>query len=159
MQADRQMTSYRRGREPSDSASWRTIYTQCSLSPTAISANFSTSIAPTKRSGAALLKVFMPSPGLYLEGIHENDRGQVQDLIRRLIGGEPIDDLECRVVRPDGSTSWVLCRCFPVRDAQGHVCRLVGSAQDITQLKRAEQQVQARLESREVCLIPFITSC
>src|SRR6266550_7003427 len=65
MQADRQMTSYRRGREPSDSASWRTIYTYCSLSPTAISANFSTSIAPTKRSGVALSKVFMPSPGLF----------------------------------------------------------------------------------------------
>ncbi len=105
------------------------------------------------------LESFYAEPRSFLEGIHENDRGQVQDLIRRLIGGEPIDDLECRVVRPDGSTSWVLCRCFPVRDAQGHVCRLVGSAQDITQLKRAEQQVQARLESREVCLIPFITSC
>jgi len=93
------------------------------------------------------LESFYAEPWSFLEGIHENDRGQVQDLIRRLIGGEPIDDLECRVVRPDGSTSWVLCRCFPIRDVQGHVCRLVGSAQDITQRKRTDQQVQSRLES------------
>jgi len=89
-------------------------------------------------------------PKSWLESIHAEDRGYVEEHLQRLIGGERVDDLECRVVRPDGSRAWVALRGYPVRDAQGHVYRLVGSGQDITQRKQAEgelRQAQARTES------------
>jgi PAS domain S-box-containing protein len=82
-------------------------------------------------------------PKSWLEGIHAEDRARVEECLQRLIGGEPIGDLECRVVRPDGSTSWVACRGFPIRDARGHVHRLVSSAQDITERKRAEEALRS----------------
>jgi len=82
-------------------------------------------------------------PKSWLEGIHAEDRAHVEESLQRLVGGESIDDLECRVVRPDGSTSWVACRGYPIRDAQGHVYRLVSSAQDITDRKRVEDELRS----------------
>ncbi len=41
--------------------------------------------------------------------------------------------------RPDKSLRWLLDRVFPVRDAQGEIQLLVGSALDITECKRAEK--------------------
>jgi PAS domain S-box-containing protein len=89
------------------------------------------------------LESFYAKPMSFLEGIHPEDRGRVAEHVQRLIGGEPIDNLECRVVRPDGSTSWVSCRGFPIRDALGHVYRLVGSARDITKRRQAEEALRS----------------
>src|SRR4029077_19451700 len=55
--------------------------------------------------------------------------------------GHSSENLECRVVRPDGSTSWVACRGYLIRDAQGRPYRLVCSAHDITDRKRAEERL------------------
>jgi len=89
------------------------------------------------------LESFYAKPMSFLEGIHPEDRGRAAEHVQRLIGGEPIDNLECRVVRPDGSTSWVSCRGFPIRDAQGHVYRLVGGARDITKRRQAEEALRS----------------
>jgi PAS domain S-box-containing protein len=88
------------------------------------------------------LESFYAEPMSFLEGIHLEDRGRVAECVQRLIGGELIDNLECRVVRPDGSISWVVCRGYPIRDAQGRVYRLVGSARDITQRKNVEEELR-----------------
>jgi PAS domain S-box-containing protein len=70
------------------------------------------------------LESFYAAPMSFLEGIHEEDRAQVGALVKDLMSGTSIDNLECRIVRPDGSTSWVACRGFPIRDAEGNVYRL-----------------------------------
>lgn len=77
-------------------------------------------------------------PMSWLGGVHAEDRKHVTDALHRLLGGEQIDDLEYRVVRPNGSTSWVASRGYPVRDSNGDLHRLVCSAQDITERRRAE---------------------
>src|SRR5262249_45730083 len=46
-----------------------------------------------------------------------------------------------RVVRPDGSTRWVLDREFPVRDDAGRFYRLVGIVRDITAQKELEREI------------------
>jgi PAS domain S-box-containing protein len=81
-------------------------------------------------------------PRSFLDAIHQDDREKFERALVGLIQGKPITDLEARVVRPDSSTVWVSCRGFPVRDAQGQIQRLVGSAQDITERKRAENQLR-----------------
>lgn len=78
----------------------------------------------------------------FLDGVHPGDQSRFRDALAGLIHGTPIESIECRVIRPDGSTCWVLCRGFPVRDSQGRVIRLVGSAEDITQQKNAEEKLQ-----------------
>jgi len=85
-------------------------------------------------------------PKSWLESVHLEDRDRVEDLLRGLIGGRPVDNVEFRIVRSDGSTSWVSGRGFPIRDAQGRPYRLVCSAQDITERKKMEE---ARRQSEE----------
>lgn len=78
------------------------------------------------------------APMSWLDGVHAEDRQQVTDALQRLLRGEHVDNLEYRVVRPDGATSWVASRGYPVFDSNGSLHRLVCSAQDITRSKEAE---------------------
>jgi len=80
------------------------------------------------------------SPTSWLEGVHPDDREQVEEAMQRLRRGESLDGLEHRVVRPNGSTSWVTTRGYPVRDARGQTYRLASIVQDITERKRAEDE-------------------
>jgi PAS domain S-box-containing protein len=80
------------------------------------------------------------APASWLEGVHADDREQIGDAIHRLQRAEPLEGLEHRVVRPDGSIAWVASRGYPVRDARGHTYRLARIVQDITERKRAEDE-------------------
>jgi len=48
---------------------------------------------------------------------------------------------EHRILHKDGTHRWVLSRGVSVRDAGGKACRMVGSQSDITERKRAEEQL------------------
>jgi PAS domain S-box-containing protein len=91
-------------------------------------------------------------PATALDGIHAEDRARVEERLQRLIGGEPIDGLEFRVVRPGGPTSWVSCQCFPVRDANGEIRRFWASGQDITKRKEVEAELQQNRIRAELVL-------
>jgi two-component system cell cycle sensor histidine kinase/response regulator CckA len=45
-----------------------------------------------------------------------------------------------RVVQPDGTHRWLRSRSTPVKDAAGKFSRVVGIVEDITELRRAEEQ-------------------
>jgi PAS domain S-box-containing protein len=81
-------------------------------------------------------------PRSWLEGVHPDDRQQVQQAVQSLMDGEPLDDLECRVVRPDRSISWVRVKARPIRDSQGYPYRLVGCVHEFTNRKQAEDAVR-----------------
>jgi hypothetical protein len=53
-------------------------------------------------------------------------------------------DYECdaEVVRPDGSHRWIVARGTAERDDAGKIVRLYGTVQDITERKRAEEEIQ-----------------
>jgi PAS domain S-box-containing protein len=78
----------------------------------------------------------------FLDGVHPDDQGRVKEASERLVRGETVEAIEYRVVRPDGSTCWVLARGFAVRDSQGQIIRLVGSAEDITKRRLAEEELR-----------------
>jgi PAS domain S-box-containing protein len=59
-------------------------------------------------------------------------------------GGEP---REYRIARPDGEVRWILDRGFAIGNEQGQVVRIAGIAEDITDLKRAEEE-RRRLEAK-----------
>ncbi|HMH43849.1 MAG TPA: PAS domain S-box protein [Pyrinomonadaceae bacterium] len=76
-----------------------------------------------------------------LESVHAADRFSVEQMLTRQKQGDN-EACEYRIVRPDGSTRWILRRSFPIRDANGHIQRIAGIAQDITERKRAESQLR-----------------
>jgi PAS domain S-box-containing protein len=79
-------------------------------------------------------------PYVWLESVHPEDRAMVVADRESVADGRAVTST-FRVVRPDGAIRWVRERAFPVRDATGRVYRVVGVAEDITQLRQAEAQV------------------
>lgn len=79
----------------------------------------------------------------FLESVHPEDRKRFEIALAGLVKGVPIVDLECRLLRPDGSIVWIACRGYPVRNERGEILQLAGSAQDITERKRVESALRA----------------
>ena len=80
------------------------------------------------------------TPHAWTEGIHPDDRDQTFAADRLAAESGVQADAVYRIVRPDGSTRWVRGRSSPVRNANGEIIRVVGIAEDITDLKRTESQ-------------------
>jgi len=80
------------------------------------------------------------SPMSFVEAIHPEDRQRVLAKMSSQASGEY--DEVYRILRPDGSLRWIHDRGFPVPGPAGVVERIVGSAQDITELKRTEQALR-----------------
>jgi PAS domain S-box-containing protein len=83
------------------------------------------------------------------DAIHPDDRARVQ----QHVGGLDTSafDGEYRIVRPDGAIRWIRDRSSPVRDKSGRVYRIVGIAEDVTELRQAAE-AQRRLVASEASL-------
>ena len=78
------------------------------------------------------------SPDTWLEAIHPDDRENVLAAAMAKQTAGTYDETY-RIVRPDGELRWIHDRAYPVRDKQGVVYRMVGTAEDITDRKKAEE--------------------
>ena len=77
------------------------------------------------------------SPRNWVEAIHSDDRERVLfDAQTKQVAGDY--DEQYRIVRSDGTIRWIHDRAFPIRDGQGHVFRIAGLAEDITERKATE---------------------
>ncbi|MBE2214102.1 MAG: PAS domain S-box protein [Opitutaceae bacterium] len=75
------------------------------------------------------------------ESIHADDRARVLHANQtKLLAGKYGEIY--RIVRPDGTIRWIHDRGFPLRDAQGQVYRIVGTAEDITERHALEEQLR-----------------
>ncbi len=84
-------------------------------------------------------------PNVWIDAVHPDDRPRVNALFRAT-DQQPYED-RYRVLRPDGTVRWVRDRGQPVRDDQGHITRIVGIAEDITeQIHAHEQSLAAELD-------------
>lgn len=81
------------------------------------------------------------APQLWLEAIHPHDRQRVIEASSAQPTGNAYDE-EYRIVRPDGSVRWIRDRAFPVRGANREVIRIAGVAEDITERRRALEELR-----------------
>lgn len=96
-----------------------------------------------------LYRVFGREPGefkgtypAFLEAIHPDDRKRVDSAVRRTLeDGEPYG-IDHRVVWPDGSVHMLYERGEVTFDESGNALRMSGTAQDITERKQMEEQLQ-----------------
>jgi PAS domain S-box-containing protein len=90
------------------------------------------------------LRSLTEDPTSYKDVIHSDDREQVLKRLEEAARTGHFDE-KFRIVRPEGEMRWVWVRGFPVRDADGRIVRLVGSALEITAEKAAEERVAQNL--------------
>ncbi|WP_081980784.1 PAS domain S-box protein [Neosynechococcus sphagnicola] len=79
----------------------------------------------------------------YLQIQHPDDRPQLQAIVEQAIATGAPYEIEHRLIHPDGAIRYVLGRGEAVRDAQGTVIQLLGTALDITDRKQVEIALQA----------------
>lgn len=76
------------------------------------------------------------------DAIHPDDRERVEASKAETRATGHIDN-RYRIVQRDGGIRWVRTRGFPVRDAAGHIQRIVGISEDITESRLAHEAIIA----------------
>lgn len=77
----------------------------------------------------------------FLAAVHPDDRDAVQEAVRAAVEDGAPYELEHRCVWPDGTVRWLLERGAVVRDPEGSPRRMLGTVQDITERKQAEERL------------------
>ncbi|MGI8745973.1 MAG: PAS domain S-box protein [Bryobacteraceae bacterium] len=94
---------------------------------------------------------FRPSYESFLERVHPEDRADTQRIIQSAFDERGSFDHDHRIICPDGSVRTLQARGQMSLDEAGHPIRMVGTAQDITERKRIEEEIRrlnAGLEKR-----------
>ncbi|PJA31295.1 MAG: hypothetical protein CO187_10185 [Zetaproteobacteria bacterium CG_4_9_14_3_um_filter_53_7] len=87
------------------------------------------------------------NPTQWIDSVVDKDKAGVLATIDACFrgGADTVLFPEYRIQHPDGSQRWVYARAFAVRNEDGEVMRVAGVAEDITERKKAENEL---LESR-----------
>ncbi len=91
-------------------------------------------------------------PSSWAEALHPDDKEMILAAVEKKISGQDSSPTfpEHRIVRPDGTFSWMLAHTFPVMDPDGRKVRYVGVAEDITERKESQEQLQQALKMEAV---------
>jgi two-component system sensor histidine kinase UhpB len=85
----------------------------------------------------------------YAAAIHPDDRERVMRGREAMLAGTGPADIEYRVVWPDGSVRLIFARATVVRDESGRAIRVYGTNADVTERRRAEEELARRARQLE----------
>jgi PAS domain S-box-containing protein len=77
----------------------------------------------------------------YVEAVLPEDKGPMLASFEKQLAGEPTD-MEYRIRRPDGTIRWIWDRSFPIFNDEKKLIRTAGIATDITENKKARQELE-----------------
>jgi PAS domain S-box-containing protein len=80
----------------------------------------------------------------YVGMYHPDDRERVTREMKQIVRGSPLGEIEFRIVWPDGSIRWILGRVLITRSEEGKPLRAYGTNTDMTERKRADEQLKRR---------------
>ncbi len=87
----------------------------------------------------------------FLAGVHADDRERVEAVMEQAGIDRSGYEVEYGIVRPDGETRFILEIADVVLDDAGELARTVGTVQDITERKQAEERI--RQHEAELALV------
>ena len=93
-----------------------------------------------------------PTRELFLSMVHPDDLERVGFTDDDLLPDRGLLNSEFRIVRPDGSTRWLLAHTVVRRDAAGKAIEMIGLNWDITQRKHAEAALRYSEEGLRMAL-------
>ncbi|MGH8250938.1 MAG: GAF domain-containing protein [Steroidobacteraceae bacterium] len=79
---------------------------------------------------------------ILMESIEPADRQRVAAAFEAIASGDSAFEIEYRIRRREGSTSWVRLRTFPVLDPDAAGKRTVGIASDVTESRQAAARIE-----------------
>ncbi len=85
-----------------------------------------------------------PTPEMAKAAIHPEDRSRVESALQGLRAPPAEYDVEYRIFWPDGSLHWIAGKGRAERDATGKPVRAMGVTLDITERKRAAEEIERR---------------
>ena len=85
--------------------------------------------------------VFLDDPALMGKIVHPDDRKLWDDHFRESLESREVLRVDFRIVRPDGEERWIGHICHPAYGADGRPLGRRASNRDITERKRAEEQI------------------
>jgi PAS domain S-box-containing protein len=80
----------------------------------------------------------------YLARVHPDDRARIHNAVQAAYRAQAPFEFTERVVRPSGEVRWLISRGHVDCDARGQPRRMTGVCQDVTALKLAEAELEAR---------------
>ena len=90
------------------------------------------------------------TPGVdFLKFVYPEDRERAAAVFKAARAADEGYDVEYRIVRPDGEIRHVQIIANPERDETGRIVRSVGTFQDITERKQAEEALVSAKEQAE----------
>ncbi|HEY9694095.1 MAG TPA: ATP-binding protein [Oculatellaceae cyanobacterium] len=84
-------------------------------------------------------------PQSFIEAIHVDDQHHALNCFEKQKLGERTDVIY-RIIKPDNSIRWIRDRSFPILNEHGQVYRVAGIAEDITEAKRVEEEINNTLQ-------------
>lgn len=82
---------------------------------------------------------------IWIDAIHPSDQEHIKTACLTITTIEEFDE-EYRLLQPDGTLRWIRDRGFPIKNKTGEIYCLAGLAEDITERKKAEQEIHNALE-------------
>ncbi len=70
------------------------------------------------------------------------EHGRREEFVRLMQENDTLSGFESRIYRKDGTIIWIAENCRAVRDGQGKLLYYEGTVEDITERKRAEEQIR-----------------
>jgi PAS domain S-box-containing protein len=93
----------------------------------------------------------LPSLEEFFQRIHPDDRPGFRELIERVIREKAEWEADYRIMHPNGPVRDIHAIGHPVLSASGHLIEFVGTVIDVTQRKRAEEELRrSEMELRQI---------
>jgi PAS domain S-box-containing protein len=92
-------------------------------------------------------------PSSWIDFVHPDDRASVIGNFEKTRSGEGVNEgveEEFRISKSDGSTRWIRSRSFPIANEEGHVYRVAGVVEDVTDRKAADEALAQTLEDLSI---------
>jgi PAS domain S-box-containing protein len=83
-----------------------------------------------------------PSYDKFLQALHAEDRQRLAEAVKQALAKEPRFQIDCRVIWPDGELRHAVCQGEIYRNEANETVRIIGTVLDITERKRAEEQLR-----------------
>jgi PAS domain S-box-containing protein len=86
----------------------------------------------------------------WFDAVHNEDKENIFNGWKQATHSQETSDAEYRFVHKDGSIAWVIGRAVPERNSEDEIVGYVGTITDITERKKAEEQIKKLNEELEL---------